>query len=202
MARIETLQQLAAIIPDASPRAGLKVLDHLDEQALGFIARSPFVFIGTEGPQGIEISPKGDAPGFVGIVDERTLLIPERPGNQLKFGLTNMLANGRISLLFLCPPTADTVRVTGTVTLDDDADLCAAHAMGGKPALLMMRIAIERAFFHCSRPILRAGLWNPQTWGEAMKISYGKIYAKAMGNPEIEVMFDTITQEREHDLWN
>ncbi len=202
MAQIETLEQLAAIIPDASPRAGLKVLDHLDDQALAYIARSPFLFIGTEGPDGIDISPKGDAPGFVEVVDERTLLIPERPGNQLKMGLRNMLANGRISLIFLCPPTNDTVRVTGTVTLLDDADLCQRHAMGGKPALLMMRVSIERAFFHCSRPILRAGLWKPETWGEPMTISYGKIYAKAMGNPEIEEMFDTITKEREHDLWN
>ncbi len=202
MAQIETLEQLAAIIPDASPRAGLKVLDHLDDQALAYIARSPFLFIGTEGPDGIDISPKGDAPGFVEVVDERTLLIPERPGNQLKMGLRNMLANGRISLIFLCPPTNDTVRVTGTVTLLDDADLCQRHAMGGKPALLMMRVSIERAFFHCSRPILRAGLWKPETWGEPMTISYGKIYAKAMGNPEIEAMFDTITKEREHDLWN
>ncbi|MFM6931111.1 MAG: MSMEG_1061 family FMN-dependent PPOX-type flavoprotein [Novosphingobium sp.] len=202
MARIETLEQLAGIIPDPSPRAGLKVLDHLDDQAATFIARSPFVFIGTEGPNGIEISPKGDGAGFVEIVDDKTLLIPERPGNQLKFGLTNILANGRISLLFLCPPTNDTVRVTGTATLHDDADLCERHAMGGKPALLIMRVAIERAFFHCSRPILRAGLWKPETWGEPMTISYGRIYAKAMGNPEIEEMFDTITKEREHDLWN
>ena len=202
MARIETPQQLAAIIPDPSPRAGLKVLDHLDDQALAYIARSPFLFIGTEGPDGIEISPKGDAPGFVEVVDERTLLIPERPGNQLKMGLRNMIANGRISLLFLCPPTNDTLRVTGTVTLLDDADLCERHAMGGKPALLMMNVAIERAFFHCSRPILRAGLWQPETWGDPMTISYGKIYAEALGKPEIEEMFDAITKEREHDLWN
>jgi len=202
MAQIETPEQLAAIIPDPSPRAGLKVLDHLDEQALDFVRRSPFLFIGTEGPAGIEISPKGDKPGFVEVLDARTLLIPERPGNQLKFGLSNILANGRISLIFLCPPTNDTVRVTGRAILLDDADLCERHAMQGKPALLMLRVEVERAFFHCSRPILRAGLWNPETWGDPMKISYGKIYAKALGNPEIVEMFDTITAERENDLWH
>ncbi|MBU6266825.1 MAG: pyridoxamine 5'-phosphate oxidase family protein [Sphingomonadales bacterium] len=202
MARIETAAQLAGIIPDASPRAAAKILDRLDDQAIAFIARSPFVLIGTEGPDGIEISPKGDRAGFVEIADSRTLLIPERPGNQLKMGLTNILTNGRISLLFLCPPTHDTVRVTGTATLHDDADTCARHAMGGKPALLMIRVAIERAFFHCSRPILRAGLWNPDSWGEAMTISYGRIYAEALGRPEIEPMFDAIAHEREDDLWN
>ena len=202
MAKIETPEQLAAIIPDPSPRAAAKVLDRLDEQALGFVRRSPFLLIGTEGEAGIEISPKGDKAGFVEIVDDRTLLIPERPGNQLKFGLTNILANGRISLLFLCPPTSDTVRVTGHATLIDDPDICERHAMQGKPALLMMRVTIERAFFHCSRPILRAGLWNPETWGDPMKISYGKIYAAALGNPDIIEMFDKITAEREDDLWH
>ena len=202
MARIETREQLAAIIPDPSPRAAAKVLDRLDDQALAFVKRSPFLFIGTEGPDGIEISPKGDKPGFVEIIDDRTLLIPERPGNQLKMGLINILANGRIALNFLCPPTCDTVRVCGKVTLLDDADLCERHAMGGKPALLMMRVTVERAFFHCSRPILRSQIWNPESWGDPMKISYGKIYAKALGNPEIEEMFDVITKEREHDLWN
>lgn len=202
MARIETREQLSAIIPDPSPRAAAKIRDRLDDQALAFVKRSPFLLIGTEGPDGIEISPKGDQPGFVEIVDDRILLIPERPGNQLKMGLTNILANGRISLIFFCPPTADTVRVTGRATLIDDRDICERHAMGGKAALLMMRVEIERAFFHCSRPILRAGLWNPETWGQPMKISYGRIYAEALGNPDIVEMFDTITEERNHDLWH
>lgn len=202
MARIETLEQLAGIIPDPSPRAAAKLLDHLDEQALAFVARSPFLFIGTEGADGIEISPKGDKPGFVEIVDDRTLLIPERPGNQLKMGLKNILANGKIALIFLCPPTGDAVRVTGRATLHDDADLCERHAMGGKPALLMMRIAIDRAFFHCPRAILRSEIWNTATWGDPMRISYGKIYAKALGNPDIEPMFDAISEERNADLWH
>lgn len=202
MAQIETVEQLAAIIPDASPRAAAKILDHLDEQALAFIARSPLMFVGTEGDAGIEISPKGDKPGFVEIVDDRTLVIPERPGNQLKMGLKNILANGRIALIFVCPPTGDMVRISGRATLHDDPDICERHAMQGKAALLVTRVAIERAFFHCSRPILRSEVWNPETWGDPMKISYGKIYAKALGNPEIEEMFDAIVVEREGDLWH
>lgn len=202
MAQIETLDQLADIIPDPSPRAAAKLLDHLDEQALAFIARSQFMLIGTEGDAGIEISPKGDKPGFVEVVDEHTLLIPERPGNQLKMGLKNILANGRIALIFLCPPTGDAVRVTGTATLYDDADLCERFTMQGKPALLVMRVAIERAFFHCPRAILRSEIWKPETWDAPMKVSYGKIYAKALDKPEIEEMFDTISEERNADLWH
>lgn len=200
MARIETLDRLAEIIPDPSPRAAAKVLDHLDDQALAFMARSPFLFLGTEGPDGIELSPKGDLPGFVRVIDERNLIIPERPGNQLKMGLRNILANGRIALTFLCPPTGDALRVTGTAVLDDDAELCAGLAANGRPALLVMRVAVERAFFHCPRAILRAGLWDPATWGEAMPVSYGRIYARALGNPEIEPMFDAIAAERNHEL--
>ena len=202
MAQIETLEQLAAIIPDPSPRASAKLLDHLDEQALAFIARSQFMLIGTEGDAGIEVSPKGDRPGFVEVVDAHTLLIPERPCNQLKMGLKNILANGRIALIFLCPPTGDAVRVTGTATLHDDAEQCERFTMQGKPALLVMRVAIERAFFHCPRAILRSEIWKPETWDAPMKVSYGKIYAKALDKPEIEEMFDTISEERNADLWH
>lgn len=202
MARIETPEQLAAIIPDASPRAAAKVLTRIDAQGRDFIARSPFLLLGTEGADGIEISPKGDRAGFVEIVDDQTLLIPERPGNQLKMGLRNILANGRVALIFLCPPTGDMLRISGQAILDDDPELCARFAMEGRPALLVMRISVQRAFFHCARAALRSGLWQPETWGAAQRISYGRIYAEALGNPEIEPLFDQITEERNADLWH
>ncbi|MCJ2178577.1 MSMEG_1061 family FMN-dependent PPOX-type flavoprotein [Novosphingobium album (ex Hu et al. 2023)] len=202
MARVDTLEHLAELIPDPSPRAAAKVLDHIDTQGAAFIAQSPFLMLGTEGAEGIEISPKGDRPGFVEMVDPRTLLIPERPGNQLKMGLRNIVANGRIALIFLRPGTGDMLRVSGRVELDDDADLCARFTIESKPALLVMRVAVERAFFHCARAALRSGLWEPDTWGQAQRISYGKIYAEALDNPEIEPLFDAITDERNADLWH
>lgn len=202
MAQIDTMARLTELIPDPSPRAAAKILDALDEQSTAFIKRSPFVLIGTEGAAGIEISPKGDLPGFVEIVDDRTLLIPERPGNQLKMGLRNLVDNGQISLLFLCPPTGDAVRVKGRCTLHDDVDLCERLSAHGRPALLIMRVAIEYAFFHCQRAILRSGIWKPETWGEAMRISMGMVYANALGQPDIVTLFDDMSDKRNEALWD
>lgn len=202
MAQIETLDRLIELIPDPSPRAAAKILRRLDGQATNFIKRSPFVLIATDGAEGIEISPKGDLPGFVEVVDDRTLLIPERPGNQLKMGLRNLLDNGRISLLFLCPPTGDAVRIKGRCTLHDDAAMCARLSAHGRPALLVMRVEIDHAFFHCPRAILRSGIWKPDSWGDPMRISMGKVYAEALGKPEIETMFDEISDQRNEALWD
>lgn len=129
MAQIETRERLVELIPEPSPVASAKLLDRLDEQAQTFIARSPFLLVATVGEAGLEISPKGDDPGFVEIVSPTCLLIPERSGNQLKMGLRNILANGRIGLMFLCPPTGDALRVAGRATLHDDRKICAS----GKP---------------------------------------------------------------------
>lgn len=202
MARIETLERLTELIPEPSPAASAKLLDRLDDQAAAFVARSPFVLIATDSEAGLDVSPKGDLPGFVEVVDDRTLLIPERPGNQLKMGLRNLLANGRIGLLFLSPPTGDAVRVTGTATLHDDAETCARLAAHGRPAILAIRISIERAFFHCPRAVLRANLWKPETWGEPMRISMGAIIGREMGRPEIAETIDRISDERNVALWD
>ena len=201
MAQIQTIERLTELIPDPSPVASAKLLDRLDEQASAFIARSPFLLLATESDAGLEISLKGDDPGFVEIVDPRCLLIPERPGNQLKMGLRNILANGRIGLLFLCPATGDALRVTGRATLHDDPALCERLTSHGKAAILVIRVEIERAFFHCPRAILRAGLWRPESWGASMRISMGKIIGQAMGKPEIAGKIDEISDRRNEHLW-
>lgn len=202
MARIVTIERLIEIIPEPSPVASAKLMDCLDDQAMAFIRRSPFLLLATDSEAGLDVSPKGDDPGFVEIVDARTLLIPERPGNQLKMGLRNILANGRIGLIFLCPATGDAVRVSGRASLHDDADLCGRLSSHGRPAILVMKVEIERAFFHCPRAILRAQLWKPESWGEPMRISIGAIIGKAMGKPEIAEVIDTISDERNEALWD
>lgn len=202
MPHITTLDRLTEIIPDPSPRASAKILDHLEAQSTAFIKNSPFLLLATDGDAGIDVSPKGDKPGFVEVVDDRTLLVPERPGNHLKMGLKNILANGRISLLFLVPGTGDAVRVQGRCTLHDDADLCERMSAHGRPAILVMRVEIERAFFHCPRAILRSEIWKPDSWPQPMRISMGKIYAEILGQPEIEQMFDDISDQRNAELWD
>ena len=201
MARIETIERLTELIPDPGAIASAKVLDHLDEQALAFIAHSPFLIMATENETGLDLSPKGDDPGFVHVLDDKTLLVPERNGNQLKMGLRNVLDNGRIGLMFFRPATGDVLRVVGRAQLFDDAGLCERLTSHGKPALLAIRVAIDRAFFHCPRAILRAQLWKPESWDAPQPVKMGKIYAKALARPEIEEFIDTIGDERNGELW-
>ena len=201
MAQIETIERLTELIPDPSAIAAAKVLDRLDDQALAFIARSPFLIMATDGEAGLDLSPKGDDPGFVHVLDDKTLLVPERHGNQLKMGLRNVLANGRIGLLFFRPATGDVLRVVGKAQLFDDADLCERLTSHGKPAILAIRVAIDKAFFHCPRAILRAQLWKPESWDAASPVKMGKIYARALARPEIEDYIDTIGDERNEELW-
>ena len=201
MAKIDTIARLTELIPDPSAIAAAKVLDHLDDQGQAFIARSPFLIIATENETGIDLSPKGDDPGFVHVLDDKTLLVPERNGNQLKMGLRNILANGRVGLMFFRPATGDVLRVVGRAELFDDADLCERLTSHGKPAILAMRVAVTRAFFHCPRAILRAQLWKPESWDAASPVKMGKIYAAALARPEIEEYIDTIGDERNEELW-
>jgi PPOX class probable FMN-dependent enzyme len=195
MPQINTMARLREIIPEPSPRAFAKLYDHLCPQALEFIRRSPFLVMGTVGAWGLELSQKGDHPGFVEIVDEGTLLIPERKGNTLALGLGNILADPRVGLAMLRPATDEVLRISGRATLIDDADVCARLAARGEPALLAIRVEVDRAAFHCVRSARRAGLWDPTTWDAPTQISFGKIYAEGLGRPEIEAEFDRLTAE-------
>ena len=116
-------------------------------------------------------------------------------------GLRNIIANGRIALIFLCPPTGDAVRVSGRASLHDDTEMCEGFAVEGRPAKLVIRVDIDRAFFHCPKAILRSNLWKPESWGDPIRVSYGKIYAKALGKPEIEQAFDEMSQQHNTQLW-
>jgi predicted pyridoxine 5'-phosphate oxidase superfamily flavin-nucleotide-binding protein len=135
------------------------------------------------------------------VLDDRTLLVPERNGNQLKMGLRNILANGRIGLMFCRPATGDVLRVVGHAELFDDAEFCERLISHGKPAILAIRVDVTRAFFHCPRAILRAQLWKPESWDAPSPVKMGKIYAAALARPEIEEYIDTIGEERNEELW-
>ena len=201
MSQITSIDRLIELIPDPSAIAAAKVLDHLDDQALAFIARSPFLIVASEGEAGLDLSPKGDDPGFVHALDDKTLIVPERNGNQLKMGLRNILDNGRIGLMFFRPATGDVLRVVGRATLFDDIDLCERLSSHDKPALLAIKVAVERAFFHCPRAILRAQLWKPESWDAPSPVKMGKIYAEALGRPEIAQYVDDIGAQRSEELW-
>jgi uncharacterized protein len=180
MAQITTPEELRAKFAEPNRLTKAKIRDALDEQARTFVAASPFLLLATTNADGsLEVSPKGDAPGFVAIEDDRTLLIPDRAGNNLVFGLTNILRHPEIGLIFLCPRTGETLRVSGRATLHDDPPLCERLSARGAAAKIIIRVAVTRVYFHCARAVLRACLWRPEAWPEPMKISFGRIIAEA-----------------------
>ena len=185
MARLTSTDDLRRIIAEPRPATKTKILDALDEQSIDFLKRCPFALIGTTAADGtIEVSPKGDEPGFIRVEDSRTLLIPERVGNNLAFGLSNIVANGKIGLIALVPATGETLRISGTAEVFDDPELVQSLSSLGKPALLATRVHIKHCYFHCARSILRANLWKPEAWPAPGRISFGKIIAPRIGADE------------------
>ena len=185
MARLNSIDDLRKIIAEPRPTTFKKILDALDEQSIEFLKRCPFALIGTTTADGtVEVSPKGDEPGFIRVEDPQTLLIPERIGNNLAFGLSNIIATGKIGLIALVPATGETLRISGTAEVFDDPELVKALSSLGKPALLATRVHIKQCYFHCARSILRANLWKPEAWPAPGRISFGKIIAPRTGAGE------------------
>lgn len=182
MARLTSTAELRRILPEPRPTTHAKILDALDEQSIEFLKRCPFALVGTTAPDGtIEVSPKGDEPGFIRVEDASTLLIPERAGNNLAFGLSNILATGQIALIALVPATGETLRISGTAEIHDDPELVASLGSLGKPALLATRVHVKHCYFHCARSIVRARLWDPKSWPAPGRVSFGKIIAPRVG---------------------
>ena len=198
MPLIDDPARLRELIGSPNQAVALKLRDHLNARAIGFIARSPLAFLSTADAQGHPtVSPKGDGPGFVRVADARTLLIPERKGNKLIVSLQNILANPWIGLIFLAPPTGETLRVHGRAELTDDADLCASFTERERPALLVMRVRVTEAYFHCAKAFLRSAVWDPATWPAAMPVSFGAEIAESGGLTTAEVPdFDRAVAER------
>ena len=125
----------------------------------------------------IDASPKGDAPGFVLVQNERAIVIPDRLGNRLAYGHRNILANPRVGVLFMIPGTPETLRVNGRAELSAEPELLDQMAARGRSAVLAIRVEIEEVFFHCAKAFLRSQLWKPETWQERHEVSFGKMYA-------------------------
>ena len=192
MARLTSTADLRNIIAEPRPATRSKILDALDEQSTDFLKRCPFALVGTTAEDGtIEVSPKGDEPGFIRIEDSRTLLIPERVGNNLAFGLSNILTTGKVGIIALVPATGETLRISGTAEIYDDPDLLPSLSSLGKPALLATRVHIKHCYFHCARSIVRAKLWDPKAWPAPGRVSFGKIIARQIGeSAEVAAQID------------
>ncbi len=201
MAQILTHEALRALIPEPTPTAFAKIRDRLCDQGVAFIRQCPFLALSTVGDWGLEVSSKGDHPGFVEVVNDHALLIPERKGNQFALGLGNILKDPRVGLMMVRPATDEVLRISGRATLIGDPELCQRLSADGKPAVLIIRVEIDRAAFHCVRSARRAGLWNPETWDAPTRISFGRIYADALQRPEVEKVFDDLTEESNSKLY-
>jgi PPOX class probable FMN-dependent enzyme len=206
MARIENVEALRRILPNPRPTTMAKVLTDLDEQAVAFVRKCSFLLLATtrEDDGTLEVSPKGDEPGFVQVEDSRTLLMPERAGNNLAFGLQNIIANGQVGLIFLVPQTGETLRVSGRAEILDDAELLARLGSKGRPALLAIRIQIVRCYFHCARSVLRAQLWKPEAWPAPAKVSFGRVIAPRVGGDEklAGQIDEYVTTAYDKNLWS
>jgi len=142
-----------------------KTLTSLDRHCLAFIGRAPFVLISSSDREGrMDISPKGDAPGFVRVLDSKTLAIPERPGNQRFDTFKNLFESPRVGLIFLIPGKRETLRISGRAEVVRDATLLDSMSANGKRPELAIAVHVEEAFFHCAKCVIRSRLWMPEHW--------------------------------------
>jgi PPOX class probable FMN-dependent enzyme len=173
---------------EPAPLIREKIADRLNPLTRQFVERSPFVVVASGRPDGgLDVSPRGDPAGFVRILDDRTLLLPDRPGNKLADTLTNLLADDRIALLFLIPGVNDTFRVNGRARIVDDPELLDGSEVEGKVPQLGILVEVEEAYTQCPKAFLRSELWNPERHIDRSALpSQGEIL-RAIADPELDV---------------
>jgi PPOX class probable FMN-dependent enzyme len=158
---ITTVEELEALYGQPAEPSVIKEVDRLTPHYRTLIEASPFAVLATSGPEGLDCSPRGDLPGFVRVQDDRTLLLPDRRGNNRADSLRNIIRDPRVALLFMLPGSGTTLRVNGRAEISIDPDLQESFVVDGKAPRTVVVITVESAFFQCSRAIMRSDLWNP-----------------------------------------
>lgn len=191
---ISSEQQLRELVGSPTEAVLLKLTDHINELTRQFIERSPFLCLATSMPGGgLDVSPKGDPAGFVRILDGKTLLLPDRPGNRIADSLTNLLHDPRVALLFMIPGVTEMFRVNGTAVITDDQALLGPCAVEGKVPKLGILIEVQEAYTHCSKAALRSQMWDADTFIERGQLpSNGDILRSLSGEG-----FDAARYDRE-----
>ncbi len=170
--------QLRAIHPESYVSQTRKIIDHIDPLCRMWIERSPFVSVATVDASGhIDVSPKGDPPGFVKVLDEKTLAIPDRPGNYRFDTFMNIFQTGRIGLCFSIPKRSEVVRVNGSAQVVQDRALMEMMAINGRVPPLAILVRVEEAFYHCGKAMIRSYMWHPEKWAD---IDGTPTYAEAL----------------------
>ena len=168
---VTSVEDLQAWLGAPSQLAANKVIDHLDAHVRHFLSQSPFLTMSTADEDGCcDVSPRGDAPGFVHVLDDKRLVIPERPGNKRIDSIRNILSNPHVGLLFLIPGLEETLRINGRAAVVRDAELLAKMAVNGRSPLLGIVVEVEECFIHCAKALKRSGLWKPETWREKSQL--------------------------------
>ncbi len=158
--RVTSIEQLESIYGDPLSRSLVKEIEHISEHYRAFIEKAPFVTVATCGPEGLDCSPRGDPSGFVRVVDEKTLMIPDRRGNNRIDSMRNLVRDPRISLLFLIPGINETLRINGRAEIVIDPDLCASFAIQRKLPRSVLVVTVDRIFFQCQKALVRSRLWD------------------------------------------
>jgi len=165
---LRTEEELEAVLGKPNRRVIAKVIDRLDDICCAFIARSPFVLVASSDAAGrIDVSPKGDPPGFVHILDDKTIAIPERPGNRRADTFRNVLQRPKVGLIFIVPGKGETLRVSGTARIVRDTWLRSLMTVGDRVPDLALVVTVEEIFMHCTKCMVRSRIWQPDTWNPA-----------------------------------
>jgi uncharacterized protein len=179
---IATMSELEALYDKPAGASVVKETDRITPQYRALIEAAPFAVLATCGPEGLDCSPRGDPPGFVRVRDEHTLLIPDRRGNNRIDSLRNIVRDPRVALLFLIPGVGETMRVIGRAAISTDPELCASFELFGKTPRCVLVITVERAYYQCTKAIIRSKLWDPKTQVERASLpTPGKILAEITG---------------------
>lgn len=193
MEHIETTEQLAERYGEPNPHAISKELDHINALYRAFIEKAPFVVIATSGPEGLDCSPRGDPAGFARVKDEHTVLIPDRRGNNRVDTLSNIVRDGRISLLFLIPGVNETLRINGRAKLSVNSDLCESFSLQGKTPRSVIVVSAERVYYQCPKALVRSKLWDADAQVERSEVPTGGQMIQA-----IDKAFDGETWDRNY----
>lgn len=200
---ITRIEDLEALYGPPAETSLVKEVDRVTPHYRAFIEASPFVVLATAGPEGLDCSPRGDARGFVRVHDDRTLMLPDRHGNNRIDSLRNLVRDPRAALLFVVPGSGNTLRVNGRAQVSADPDLLASFAVEGKAPRTVLVMAVEAVYFQCARAIIRSGLWDPKNHVDPAALpSVGRILAALSDDRVDGDDYDRVWPERaKASLW-
>lgn len=185
MTIVTNVAQLEALYGEPNEASTVKVTTHVTAEYRALIEASPFAALATVGPEGLDCSPRGDAPGFVRIQDARTLLMPDRRGNNRIDSLRNIVRDPRIALMFMIPGSGATLRINGRAQVSTDHELCGSFVMEGKAPRSVVVIAVDEVYFQCARAIVRSDLWNPAKHVDPKKLPTPGAILAALSNDRV-----------------